>query len=156
MENTRQTGKHMRMSKYYFGVAPKASCTLPKIETDKTLFWNLCNLSEKDELILQDITYTVLAAHHSQLIIETLSAQLKEKVSCCKICPIAITWWNLKTLSPLSPREWGHSAEKGGCSIWEETCRCQSALLHLGCCCCGFSAIGSSRQYEWEIQLLGA
>lgn len=38
MENTRQTGKHMHMSKHYFGVAPKASCTLPKIETDKTFF----------------------------------------------------------------------------------------------------------------------
>lgn len=38
MENTRQTGKRMHMSKHYFGVAPKASCTLPKIETDKTFF----------------------------------------------------------------------------------------------------------------------
>lgn len=37
MENTRQTGKHMHMSKHYFGVVPKTSCTLPKIETDKSL-----------------------------------------------------------------------------------------------------------------------
>lgn len=36
-ESTRQTGKHMHMSKSYFGGAPKTSCTLPKTETDKTL-----------------------------------------------------------------------------------------------------------------------
>lgn len=113
MENTRQTGKCMRMSKYYFGTALKASCTLPKIEIDKTLFWNLCNLSEKDEWILQDIAYMILAAHHSQLISETPSAQLKEKVSCCKICPITFNCWKLKTFSPLSLMQREHSAEKG-------------------------------------------
>lgn len=107
------TGKHMHMSKSYFGVAPKASCTLPKIEIDKTLFWNLCNLSERKMNWSCKVSHTALAAHHSQLIVETFSSQLKGKISCCKMSH-RYKLVKLKNNSPLSLREWGHWAEKVG------------------------------------------
>lgn len=44
----------------------------------------------------------------------TCTAERKVVPCNSKICPTAVTWWTPKAFGPLSLRERGHSAEKGG------------------------------------------